>query len=66
MNVEKTARSAYQAALTEFRTAAGAIVERLKSGVPFSPADWEREKTARVELPKCRELVARLRPKKTL
>ena len=45
MNVEKTARSAYQAALTEFRTAAGAIVERLKSGVPFSPADWEREKT---------------------
>jgi len=52
MNVEKqwdTARSAYKAALTKFRPVAGAIVERLKSGVRLSPADWEREKTARAE-----------------
>lgn len=55
-----TAMAASGAALAEFRAATGAIVEQLKKGERVSEADWEREKTARTELWKRRETVARL------
>jgi hypothetical protein len=54
------ATAQYEAALGEFRTATGAIVNRLKTSNPITDADWQRELEARTQLLEARELVTRL------
>lgn len=56
----RDAESALDRVLTEFKTAAAAVIDRIKAGDCLPKAELDREWTARIDLIKARKLVERL------
>ena len=57
---KRQADAALESALTEFTTAAAAVIDRIKAGESLPKPELDREWSARLQLIKARKLVERL------